>query len=43
MGSWWGIDSYFNTEKIKMSDIEIMISAYDPSGSFESRVRSKSS
>ena len=28
MVSWWLIDSYFNIEKIQISDIEIMISAY---------------
>ena len=42
MVSWWGIDSYFNIETIQICDIEILISAYGSSGSFESRVRSKS-
>ena len=36
------VDSYFNTEKIKIGDIEIMISVYGLSGSFGSRVRSRS-
>ena len=42
MVSWLGIDSYFNIEQIQISDIEIMISSYRLSGSFGSRVRSKS-
>ena len=42
MVSWWGIDSYFNIEQIQICDIEILISAYGSSGSFGSRVRSKS-
>ena len=37
-----GTDSYFNTEQIKVGDIEIMIYSYGLSGSFGSRVRSKS-
>ena len=41
MVSWWGIDLYFNTEQIKIGDIEIIISEYGPSGSFGSRVRLK--
>ena len=42
MVSWWGTDSYFNNEQIKIGDIEIMSSACSSSGSFGSRVRSKS-
>ena len=42
MVSWWGTDSYFNTKQVQIGDIEIMISAYGLSGSFGSRVRSKS-
>ena len=42
MVSWWVIDSYFNIEKIHIRDIEILIYAYGSSGSFGSRVRSKS-
>ena len=42
MVSWWGIDSYFNIEQIQIRDIVTMISAYGSSGSFESRVSSKS-
>ena len=38
---WWGTDSYFNNEKIKIGDIEIMTAAYGSSGSFGSRVSSK--
>ena len=41
MVSWWGIDSYFNNEQIKIGDIEIIISVYGFPGSFGSRVRSK--
>ena len=41
MVSWWGIDSYFNNEPIQIGDIEIMTAAYDSSGSFGSRSRSK--
>ena len=42
MISWWGTDSYFNNEKFKFSDIEIMTFAYGSPGSFRSRVRYKS-
>ena len=38
---WWGKYSYFNNEQFKIGDIEIMTSAYNSSGSFGSRVRSK--
>ena len=40
--SWWGTDLYFNNEQIQIGDIEIITSAYGSSGSFWSRVRSKS-
>ena len=40
MVSWWGTASYSKNKRIKMGDIEVMNSAYDSSGSFESRVRS---
>ena len=39
---WWVTDSYFNNEHIKIGDIEIMTSTYGSSGSFGSRVMSKS-
>ena len=39
---WWGIYSYLNIEQIQIRDIEILISAYDSSGLFGSKVRSKS-
>ena len=42
MVSWWVTDLYFNDEQIQIVNIEIMTSAYGSSGSFESRVRSKS-
>ena len=42
MVSWRETDSYFNNEQIQIGDIEIMTSEYSSSGSFESRVRSKS-
>ena len=42
MVSGWGIDSYFNIERIQVRDIEIMISAYGLSGLFGSIVRFKS-
>ena len=41
MVSGWGIDSYFNIERIQIRDIEIMISAYGSSGLFGSIVRFK--
>ena len=31
MVSWWGIDSYLNSKKIQMSDIEIMNAAFGSS------------
>ena len=37
MVSWFGIDSYFNKEKIKICDIEIMTAAYGSSGPFGSK------
>ena len=42
MVSWWGTDSYFNNEQIQIGDTEIMTSAYGSSGSFVSKVGSKS-
>ena len=42
MVSRWGIDSHFNIEQNQIGDIEIMISVYSFSGSFGSRVKSKS-
>ena len=39
---WWWTDLYFNYEKNQIGDIEIMTSEYGSSGSFGSRVRSKS-
>ena len=42
MVSWWGTGSYFNSEPIQIGDIEIMTPAYGLSGSFGSRVSSKS-
>ena len=42
MVSWWGTDSYFNNEQIKIGDNQIMTYAYGLSGSFGSRVGSKS-
>ena len=39
---WLLTDSYFNNEQDQISFIDIMTSAYDSSGSFGSRVRSKS-
>ena len=42
MVSWWGKDLYFNNEQIKNGDIDIITAAYGSSGSFGSRVRSKS-
>ena len=42
MVSWWGTDSYFNNEQIQIGDTELMNAAYGSSGSFGSRVRSKS-
>ena len=41
MVSCWVNDSYFNNKLIQIGDIEIMTSAYGPSGSFGSRLRSK--
>ena len=41
MVSCWVIDSYFNTEKNQIGDIDITTSAYGSSGSFGSRVGSK--
>ena len=38
----WGTDSYFIHKKIQISDVELMNAAYGSSGSFISRVRSKS-
>ena len=42
MVSLWGTDSYLNNEQIKIGDIDIMTYTYGSSGSFGSRVRSKS-
>ena len=42
MISWGVTDSYFNYEQIIIGDIEVMNTAYVSSGSFVSRVRSKS-
>ena len=42
MVSWWVIYSYFNNEWIQIGDIEIMTGANGSSGSFGSRVSSKS-
>ena len=42
MISWWVKDSYFNNEQIQIGDIWIMNHEYGSSGSFGSRVRSKS-
>ena len=39
MVSWWGTDSYFNNEQIKIGDIEIMTYAYGSLGSFSLRMR----
>ena len=39
MVSWWGTDSYFNNEQIKIGDIEIMTYAYGSLGSFSLRIR----
>ena len=41
MVSWWGTNSYFNNQHIKIGEIKIITSAYGSSGSFGSRVRSK--
>ena len=41
MVSWWGTDSYFNNEQIKIGDIEMITYAYGSSGSLGSKVRSK--
>ena len=38
---WWGRYSYFNNEKIKIIDVEIMNYTFGSSVSFRSRVRSK--
>ena len=38
---WWGIHSYLNIEQIQIGDIEIIISAYDSSGLFGSKLWSK--
>ena len=42
MVSWWVLDSYWNTKKIQIGDIVMIISAYGLSGSFVSRLGSKS-
>ena len=42
MVSWWGTDSYFNNEQIKIGYIVIITDAYGSSVSCGSRVRSKS-
>ena len=41
MVSWWGTNSFFNNEQIKIGDIELMNSGYCSSGSFGSRARSE--
>ena len=41
MVSWWGNNSYFNSEQIKIGDIEMMTYAYGSTGLFGSIVRSK--
>ena len=41
MVSWWGSNSYFNKDQIKIGDIKMITSAYGQSGSFGSGLRSK--